>query len=248
MSQFQMPDAKDKPAFVQENFNIIAKKYDLFNDLNSFLMHRYWKNTMVNQAYSYNPNANVILDLCSGTGDIAFRLVNRFPSAKVIYAIDFSENMLSFCKSRLANQSRAKVDLGDATNLSRFDNDSVDIVTVGFGLRNVGDLSKTLEEIFRILRPGGLFLNLDVGKVKNPFIRFFANFYFFQIVPLLGYLIWGSENKMFDYLPISSKSYPGQEELKTILQSKGFDDVSYHDFVFGNTTLHMAKKLSPKMV
>lgn len=243
MSGFQMPDRDSKPQFVQENFNVIAKKYDQFNDWNSFFLHRHWKNRLVQFAKREIPEARSILDLCSGTGDIAFRLRKAFPELETLYAVDFSENMLSYCRSRLAGDSRSRVQLGDATQLKDFPNSSLDIVTIGFGLRNVGDLEKCLHEIHRVLRPGGIFLNLDVGKVRNPIIRFFADFYFFRIVPWMGKILWGSANPMFDYLPVSSISYPDQENLKIILQKNGFSNVSYHDFVFGNATLHFAKKL-----
>jgi demethylmenaquinone methyltransferase/2-methoxy-6-polyprenyl-1,4-benzoquinol methylase len=128
------------------------------------------------------------------------------------------------------------------TSLKNFPNESLDVVTIGFGLRNVNNLSKALSEIHRVLKPGGIFINLDVGKVKNPIIRFFADFYFFKIVPIMGYFIWGGKNQMFDYLPVSSLHYPDQENLKKLLEEAGFTNVSYKNFVFGNATMHISYK------
>jgi len=242
MSKFQMPSSDKKASFVKENFNQISKKYDLFNDLNSFFLHRLWKNQIAKIIKAYCKNREIIcMDLCCGTGDISLRL-SQIPNAKLVYAVDFSENMLEIAHEKLKTQTNTQIQQGDATNLANFPNESLDVVTVGFGLRNVSNLSKALGEIYRVLKKGGIFVNLDVGKVKNPILRVFANFYFFKIVPLIGYLIWGGKNQMFDYLPISSLYYPSQEELKNILEKSGFTNVSYKNFVFGNATMHIGYK------
>lgn len=231
-----------KSEYVQTNFNKIAEKYDLFNDLNSFFLHRIWKNSIISEIRKNSKKENLqCLDLCCGTGDISLRLAEMKESSKV-FSVDFSENMLSIARKRLEKNPKSTVQFGDATDLKEFSSASFDAVTIGFGLRNVNQLEKTLSEVFRILKPGGIFINLDVGKVKNPIIRVFADFYFFKIVPILGYLIWGGKNEMFDYLPVSSLKYPGQEELKTIMQKNSFRNVEYRDFVFGNVTMHTGVK------
>lgn len=242
MSKFQMPSSATKAEYVKKNFDIISRKYDLFNDLNSFFLHRVWKNEIIKCIRKNFPNQDVTcLDLCCGTGDITIR-ISQLPNINKVYGVDFSENMLSIAKNRKQANSKIEFQIGDATNLENFANDSLDVVTIGFGLRNVNDMSKTLREIHRVLKKGGLFLNLDVGKVNNPVIRVFANFYFFKIVPLIGYLLWGGKNEMFNYLPESSLYYPNQEELKQILEQHGFQNVSYKNFVFGNAVLHVAWK------
>lgn len=240
-----MPDENSKAQFVKENFEKIAKKYDRFNDWNSFGLHRLWKNHLVNILEKENPK--VVMDLCSGSGDIAVRIA-KITTIEKIYAVDFSPSLLGIALKRFQLNSfgehgnRISAIIGDAMDLSYWNENSIDAVTIGFGLRNVKNLMVCLEEIYRVLKPGGVFLNLDVGKVKNKFIKFFADFYFFKIVPILGYILWGGKNEMFDYLPISSLSYPNQEELKKILQDKGFIDVYYKNFVFGNAVIHYGKK------
>ncbi|MCB1178960.1 MAG: ubiquinone/menaquinone biosynthesis methyltransferase [Leptospiraceae bacterium] len=242
MSEFQMPSAENKAEFVQTNFNIIAGKYDLFNDLNSFYLHRYWKNQIIQFINKNFSNKEIkCMDLCCGTGDISVRL-NKIHEIKEVHSVDFSENMLSVARKRLESFSNSKVSQGDATNLNNFQSNSLDVITIGFGLRNVNDLEKAISEIHRVLKPGGVFINLDVGKVKNKFIKFFADFYFFKIVPLIGYIIWGGKNKMFDYLPVSSLHYPDQDKLKSILENSGFTNVEYKNFVFGNAVMHTAFK------
>ncbi|EMN15279.1 ubiquinone/menaquinone biosynthesis methyltransferase [Leptospira borgpetersenii serovar Pomona str. 200901868] len=208
------------------------------------MLHRIWKNRLVREIEENLSDRLHVMDLCCGTGDISVRLGNS-PRIDHITCVDFSENMLEIAKTRLKKQiekGRIHFELGDATELKNFQDFQFHAVSIGFGLRNVDDLSKAVREILRILKPGGLFLNLDVGKVKNPWIRWIADFYFFKIVPILGYILWGGKNEMFDYLPVSSLVYPDQENLKLILEKLGFQEVRYKNFVFGNAVLHIAKK------
>lgn len=242
MNKFTMPEIEKKADFVKTNFNRIAEKYDFFNDVSSFYMHRYWKNSIIREIEKkFKEDKINCLDLCCGTGDISVRLVNMKTAGEVT-CIDFSDSMLSVAKERLKNEPKAKLQIGDATNLKEVPSGSMDVVTIGFGLRNVNDLKKALGEIYRVLKPGGLFINLDVGKVEIKLIKFFADFYFFKIVPLMGYLIWGGKNEMFDYLPVSSLSYPDQKNLSRLMEESGFKDVAYKNFVFGNAALHRAVK------
>ena len=242
MSDFQMPSKDEKAEFVRQNFDIISGKYDLFNDLNTFFMHRLWKNKVASLVNSSAGDRRITcLDLCCGTGDISLRL-NQISSSEKVYAVDFSDKMLDIARHRLSEFPACTVQQGDATALRDFQDGSLDAVTVGFGLRNVFDLPLALSEIKRVLKPGGIFINLDVGKVPYPVIRFFADFYFFRIVPLLGYLIWGGKNKMFDYLPVSSLYYPDQENLKSLMESLGFETVHFENFVFGNVAMHVGYK------
>lgn len=243
MTEFKMPDTQVKAEFVRTNFDVIASKYDLFNDLNSFFLHRMWKNAIISLIQNSFPNTSLdCLDLCCGTGDISVRLTEMNLSREV-YSVDFSEKMLSVAKQRLTGIAKSKQEIGDATNLKNFPDAKFDVVTVGFGLRNVDNLDKALSEIHRVLKPGGLFINLDVGKVKNPLIRIFADFYFFKIVPILGYLIWGAKNDMFDYLPVSSLTYPDQDNLKSMFEKQKFQLVEYKNFVFGNVAMHWGRKV-----
>ncbi|TGK04049.1 ubiquinone/menaquinone biosynthesis methyltransferase [Leptospira semungkisensis] len=239
-----MPSQDTKANFVRENFDKIASKYDRFNDWNSFFLHRAWKNRLVHEIEKETQGPIRVLDLCCGTGDISVRL-ERSSRVQSLLSLDFSEKMLSVAKNRLQvpiQKGRATVEIGDATELSNVQSNSLDAVSIGFGLRNVNHIDKALSEILRVLKPGGVFANLDVGKVKNPLVRKFADFYFFKIVPLFGYILWGGKNDMFDYLPVSSLYYPDQESLKQKMQDLGFEKVRYTNFVFGNAVLHIAKK------
>ena len=116
-------------------------------------------------------------------------------------------------------------------------------VTVGYGLRNLDDLTKGLFEIRRILQPGGVLVSLDVGKVRLPVIDVLSLFYFFKLVPKIGEWLM-PEQEMFTYLPQSSLKYPDQETLKRKLLEVGFHQAHYYDFVFGASTVHVAYKTS----
>lgn len=234
-----MPEMNVKAKFIQSNFDRIAEKYDLFNDIGTFCLHRLWKNEMLKLIKKQNFHSPICLDLCCGSGDISVRLHSL---KGTVYSVDFSEQMLSIAKARLIKYPNSIVQHGDATNLHQFSDNQFDVITVGFGLRNVDNLSKALDEIYRVLKPNGIFVNLDVGKVTIPVIREIANFYFFKIVPKISFLVYGKKDEMFEYLPISSLYYPDQKKLKLMLESTGFQNVVYKNFVFGNTTLHIGTK------
>ncbi|MCW7458036.1 ubiquinone/menaquinone biosynthesis methyltransferase [Leptospira bandrabouensis] len=239
MNQYQLPSQEKKPEYVRSNFDGIAKAYDRFNDWNSFFLHRSWKDWVVREAKKRVPGAKSALDLCCGTGDITLRLSKDRTLDRVV-GLDFSEKMLSFAFHKIPKDPRVQLLIGDAMDLSQFADHSFDIVTMGFGLRNVSDLKKCLLEIKRVLKKDGVFVNLDVGRVRPKFLKFFADFYFFKIVPIFGYLLYGKANEMFDYLPHSSKVYPDQETLAKILMELGYREVRFQNFVFGNAVAHIA--------
>ena len=236
--KYQLPNDSEKAQYVQQKFDEIAPKYDLFNDLITFGMHRYWKLFMVRQT-GLSENG-VCLDLCCGTGDIARRLCHAVPSGRV-YALDFSREMLKCAQSSLTEKFPSLTLLqGDAMKLP-FGAKTLDAITIGYGLRNVHDLPLCLKEILRVLKPGGVLVSLDVGKVRLPIISTLSQFFFFHIVPWIGKRLYPGQ-EMFDYLPHSSINYPNQEALKKMMLHSGFKQVDIHDFVFGASTIQVAYK------
>ena len=234
---FDIPSGQEKSDYVRTKFTKIAERYDLFNDLVTQGMHRYWKNFLVEKARLRK--GDCVLDICCGTGDITKRLMVSVGEAGTVYGLDFSQGMLDVGKSR-KGVSDVKFVLGDAMNLP-FESNSMDAITVGFGLRNLTDISKCLQEVIRVLKPGGRFLCLDMGKVKIPIIKQLFRFYFFQIVPVIGKAIYPGED-MFDYFPQSSVDYPSQEKLAGMLANIGFEEVEFFNFYFGSTVIHFAEK------
>ena len=179
------------------------------------------------------------LDLCCGTGDIAREVLRQYPSSKVT-GLDFSEEMLNIAESKNTSEIAVKYVQGDAMNIP-FQDAVFDAVTIGYGMRNVQNIRQFLLEILRVLKPEGVLVSLDVGKVHLPILSELNHFYFFHIVPLIGKLLMPGE-EIFKYLPESSLEYPNQDSLKKLMIETGFQKVEFHNFVFGVSTVHMAYK------
>ena len=234
---YTLPKTEEKSVYVEQMFNKIAQKYDLFNDIITFGMHRHWKKFVARQTDLQAEQS--CLDLCCGTGDIAREVLRQYPSSKVT-GLDFSEEMLNIAESKNTSEIIVEYMPGDAMNIP-FHDAVFDAVTIGYGMRNVQNISKCLGEILRVLKPEGVLVSLDVGKVRIPILAELNHFYFFQIVPLVGKLLMPGE-EIFQYLPESSLEYPNQEFLKNLMIETGFQKVEFHNFVFGASTVHVAYK------
>jgi len=245
---YHLPKNDQKARYVRDRFDEIARHYDLFNDLITQGQHRYWKKVLVNRLNIGSGQRGA--DLCCGTGDIAQRALKKInvgnaPGGGVV-ALDFSSKMLTTAQRRLAFNPKDRgpsghlVLQGDAMRLPFADN-SLEFVTMGYGLRNVTDIAACLREILRVLAPGGGFGSLDVGKVANPLIGPLARFYMFRIVPLIGRLLQPGQ-EMYTYLPHSTKSFPSQQALAEVMSHQGFEQVEVINFLFGASTIHLARK------
>ncbi len=237
---YRLPAAQDKARYVRDKFDEIARHYDLFNDLITQGQHRLWKRALVREL-GIAPEARG-LDLCCGTGDIAARCLPRLGPAGRLIAMDFSRNMLSIARARLAGGGggSALAACGDAMRLPCRDG-ALDFITVGYGLRNVADLRGCLAELLRVLRPGGVLGALDVGQVRAPWLRPLSEFYLFRIVPRIGALVQAGQD-MFEYLPHSTKDYPDQDTLARTLRDAGFTDVRVREHLWGASAIHIARK------
>ena len=234
---YTLPNTEEKSVYVEQMFNKIAQKYDLFNDIITFGMHRQWKRFVARQTDLHDEQS--CLDLCCGTGDIAREVLRQYPSSKVT-GLDFSEEMLNIAESKNTSEIAVKYVPGDAMNIP-FQDAVFDAVTIGYGMRNVQDISQFLREILRVLKPEGVLVSLDVGKVRIPILAELNHFYFFHIVPLIGKLLMPGE-EIFKYLPESSLEYPNQDSLKNLMIETGFQKVEFHNFVFGASAVHVAYK------
>ena len=198
---------ESRAAKVNDLFATIARRYDLINDLQSFGLHRLWKRRVVQLAKVQNGNR--ALDLCCGTGDLALALAQR--GAETI-GLDFSPQMLEVAESRQKNRNSQIVNLkflqGDAQQLP-FPDNSFDIVTMGYGLRNLTSWERGLDEMFRVAKPGARLIVLDFGKPAN---RLWRKIYFAHLrcsVPLIGLLFCGNASA-YAYILESLKHYPAQ--------------------------------------
>lgn len=245
--KYQLPDKKNRSGYIQKNFDEIAKNYDLFNDLITFGLHRQWKNQVINECMlDENQNARV-LDLCCGSGDLTIRLAQKKLQNLKIHAMDFSSEMLKILDHRIHElpveyQKKIQIHQGDVTNLKSFKKNTMNAVTIGFGLRNVQNRSKCLLEIHRVLEKKGRLVILDVGKVKNTIINFFHQIFFERIVPIIGYLLHRKKHEMYAYLPASAKEYPDQISLVHELEAAGFKNIVFKNKLFGASVIHIAQK------
>ena len=234
MNKFYQP-GEQRAAKVGDLFAAIAPRYDLVNDLQSFGLHRRWKRTLVKMA-AVEPGQRA-LDVCCGTGDIALAL--RAAGAEVT-GLDFSPAMLGEARRRAADAPHLQFIQGDALEIP-FDNDLFDVVTVGYGLRNLASWERGLEEMARVARPGGRLLALDFGKPRNPAWRavYFAGLRWF--VPLLGRLFCRNADA-YAYIHESLRHYPAQRGVAEKLQALGCRDVEVRQFLGGAMSIHCARK------
>ncbi len=231
---FETVDEEKKEKRVGEVFVSIAKSYDLMNDIASFGLHRRWKKKAV--TYVAAKNDADILDLASGTGDLVRLFLESCPRATVIMT-DINATMLGVGKKKLAQQGfDPDMVLCNAERLP-FPNQSFDVVSIGFGLRNVTHKEKTLAEMRRVLRPGGVAMILEFSQVHETIAPLY-DFYSFKILPWLGGLVTKDETS-YRYLAESIRVHPDQETLKEMMESAGFRGVEYYNMTFGVAAVHI---------
>ena len=223
----------------KEMFDSISGQYDLINNLLTFGLHNKWKSEIVEIAKKKNPRK--ILDMATGTADIAIMLSN-IKNCEII-GLDISSKMIEIGKRKINSLNLYKkisLDIGDAENI-KYADDSFDIVTVGYGVRNFENLNKGLNEIYRVLKKNGTLIILETSLPKNIFINFIYSIYVIIYVQLIGKLF--SKNfKAYSYLKSSAKKFPFGEKFKKILLDSSFVDVQFKEKFFGASTIYIAQK------
>jgi demethylmenaquinone methyltransferase/2-methoxy-6-polyprenyl-1,4-benzoquinol methylase len=227
---------------VEELFNAIAPRYDLINDLQSLGMHRLWKHQLVRRA-AIAPGQTA-LDVCCGTGDIAFAL-NR--SGARVLAVDFSAAMLAGAVRRQSAGGRSRDGSegpwfmrGDALRLPARDA-TVDLISIAYGLRNLSDLDAAVREFHRVTLPGGRLLILDCGKPASPAWRALYFAYLRLVVPLFGRVFCG-DAETYRYILDSLEHYPAQAGLGGLLRGAGWLDPETTNILGGIMSLTIAHK------
>lgn len=227
-----------RAARVGDLFATIARRYDLINDLQSFGLHRRWKRRLVDLAQP-GPETRA-LDLCCGTGDLAFELARR--GARVV-GLDFSAAMLEVARTRAAGEpSRRPVRFvrGDAQRVP-FPDNTFEIVTVGYGLRNLADWRKGLAEMWRVATPGGRLLVLDFGKPDHPLWRRLYGAYLRCGVPLFGRVFCG-DAQTHAYILESLRHYPAQRGVAEQMRALHCDDVRIVNLLGGAMGISHGRK------
>lgn len=227
------PEAKQ--GMVRGVFSSVAGSYDIMNDFMSVGMHRLWKNEFVRRVHVGADAA--ILDLAGGTGDIAVRLHERTGAAVTI--CDINHDMLKVGRARQYDSGKSdglQFLCGNAEMLPVPDQ-SLDVVTIAFGLRNVTHIDKALASIYAALKPGGKFLCLEFSQVTQPMLRKLYDAYSFNAIPAIGQLVT-KDRDSYQYLVESIRMFPNQEALKKRMEAVGFAQVKYTNLNFGVVAIH----------
>src|SRR3990167_1187572 len=232
---------KDKSSFVAEVFSSVAPKYDMMNDLMCLGLHRLWKRWAISQA-NLRPGLSV-LDVASGTGDLAKLCAKSVGNTGKIIVTDINEDMLTLGRDRLTDAgflSNVRYVQADAECLPFIDH-YFDCITIAFGLRNVTDKAAALLSLYRVLKPGGKLLILEFSHPQSDIFKQIYDLYSFNIIPKIGELIT-HDRASYQYLVESIRLHPNQETLKNMLCSAGFEDVDYINFSGGMVALHTGYK------
>jgi demethylmenaquinone methyltransferase/2-methoxy-6-polyprenyl-1,4-benzoquinol methylase len=235
---FQQVDESEKASRVRGVFDSVANKYDVMNDLMSAGMHRLWKAYTI--AASGAREGHKVLDIAGGTGDLSEAFAKRVGPAGMVVHTDINLAMLSNGRDRLINSGMAlPTTLCDAEKLP-FPDQTFDIVSVAFGLRNMTHKDLALKEMCRVLKPGGRLLVLEFSKVAKPLEKAY-DWYSFNILPKLGKLV-ANDEESYRYLAESIRMHPDQATLKAMMKDAGFGHVDVHNMTAGVVALHMGIK------
>lgn len=227
---------------VQAMFSAIAPRYDLNNTLLSFGLHHRWKRAAIDAAALQSGGR--LLDLCAGTGDLAFLAARRVGETGLVIASDLNRAMLEVGTQRakrLGIDQRVRFIQGHAESIQLADR-SVDAVTVAFGIRNVDHPERAFAEIFRVLIPGGRLVCLEFSKPVTGWLRFCYNFYSNTLLPLIGTAVARDRTGVYRYLPASIRAFPDQERLAAMLEAAGFSPVRYTNLTGGIVAIHVGIK------
>jgi demethylmenaquinone methyltransferase/2-methoxy-6-polyprenyl-1,4-benzoquinol methylase len=242
----QVPEG-DKAQLVRAIFDSVAPRYDLMNDLMSAGIHRWWKGEMV--SWLRPRPGQRLLDVGGGTGDIALQALPRLvePGGRALggaTVCDISEPMLALGRARALDRGMLtgiEWLAGEAERLPIVDR-SIDLYTIGFGLRNVTRIDAALAEARRVLKPGGHFLCLEFTPEIGPLLQPLYDLYSFQFLPLLGRIVTGNRDA-YVYLVESIRRFPRPSELAVMIERAGFDQVKFRNLTGGVAALHSAWRL-----
>ena len=234
---YQEVDELDKKKFVGDVFTSVAKNYDVMNDAMSFGMHRLWKKILVELASIGEDD--FILDIASGTGDISKLISKEYPNTS-IFMSDINYEMLDEGRNRAIDESFNRN--CHFCQLSGeelpFKDNTFDVITVGFGLRNFTDKEKGLKEMKRCLKKNGKLLVLEFSKPINPVFSKIYDWYSFNVLPKLGSLL-ANDSDSYQYLAESIRMHPDQDKLKNMMQTVGLNNCKFFNLLNGIVAIHI---------
>lgn len=228
---------------VKKIFDSVADRYDIMNDIMSFGFHRLWKKKMVNIIH-INPNCK-LLDVAGGTGDIALQVIKKEPTTSVTVC-DINDKMLKNGRDNAINMNKLSLQwcCADAEYLP-FNDNQFDYYTIAFGIRNVSNRNKALQEAYRVLKPGGKFICLEFAPMhyQNKIFTKLYDLYSFNIIPKMGKLI-AKDEESYRYLVESIRQFPNQSQFKNEIEDVGFTNTNFYNMSYGIVALYLGYKTS----
>ena len=238
---YKTVNVEEKAEKVAEVFHSVAGKYDLMNDLMSAGIHRLWKRMTIEM--SGVRRGHSVLDIAGGTGDLTAKFSRLVGPEGTVVLADINDSMLKVGRDRLMDRGivdNITFSQADAQHLP-FPDNTFDVITIAFGLRNVTDKDMALRSMLRVLKPGGRLLVLEFSKPENPLLSKVYDTYSFSILPKLGKL-FASDADSYQYLAESIRMHPDQSTLQDMMDSAGFANTDFHNMTGGVVALHRGVK------
>ena len=238
---YKQVNVEEKAGKVAEVFHSVAGNYDLMNDLMSGGIHRLWKRVTIEMS-GVRPG-HTVLDIAGGTGDLAAKFSRIVGSEGTVVLADINDSMLKVGRDRLVDRGitdNVRFSQADAQHLP-FPDNTFDVITIAFGLRNVTDKDMALRSMLRVLKPGGKLLVLEFSKPPNPLLSKIYDGYSFNVLPKLGKL-FANDADSYQYLAESIRMHPNQETLLEMMDTAGFEHTDYHNMTGGIVALHRGVK------
>lgn len=238
---YKTVNKEDKVSMVAGVFHSVAAQYDVMNDLMSFGIHRLWKRFTID-ASGVRPG-NKVLDLAGGTGDLTAKFSRLVGKEGSVVLADINSSMLNVGRDKLRDKGLVQnIEYVQANaECLPFEENTFDVVTIAFGLRNVTDKDKALRSIYSVLKPGGRLLVLEFSKPEQEMLNKAYDFYSFNILPKMGELV-AKDGESYKYLAESIRMHPDQETLKSMMENAGFEQTTYKNLTGGIVALHKGYK------
>lgn len=234
---------KNDPETIREMFDSIAKNYDRTNAVLSFQMHKRWNQTLIREVI-LPTNPSTYLDLCCGTGAIAFEYLKKTSSDPKVYMLDFSGEMLAYARAKAESEGIDHFDItyfqADAQSIPLPD-DYIDCTTIAYGIRNVKHPELCFKEVYRVTKPGGVFGILELTQPANPVLRFGHGIYLRTFLPIMGKLLTSNKDA-YRYLCNSIHTFIPPEKLQELFQFAGFNEIKTLSLMGGIATILIGKK------
>jgi demethylmenaquinone methyltransferase/2-methoxy-6-polyprenyl-1,4-benzoquinol methylase len=237
----EQKDKHRQEDFVQQLFSSIAKRYDLLNAVFTLHQDSYWRNFAAAKANIKEGHS--VLDVCCGTGKLSISMAKLVGINGKIVGLDFSENMLLQARENIRKtpyQHTITLMQGNALHLP-FANNSFDCAAIGFGLRNVADIKRTLSEMVRVIKPGGTVLSVELAKPSAPILKQLYYLYFEHLLPALGNLGF-NKNQPYYNLPASLKTLPPHSVIQDLFAQAGLQQVTSYQLTGGIAAVHLGIK------